>query len=68
MVELDGLRFHGLTDQRRHDRARGNQIVAAGYTLLRFAYLDLVEEPERVVAEIRTALNRTLSSSGRLAS
>lgn len=58
VVELDGLRFHSLLAQRRRDRARQNDLVMAGYRVLRYTWQDVVKQPQRVVAEIRRALGR----------
>lgn len=57
-MELDGLRFHSLLAQRRRDRARQNDLVMAGYRVLRYTWQDVVKQPQRVVAEIRRALGR----------
>lgn len=56
VVELDGLRFHATDKQRRGDQARQNGITLAQHRVLRFTWRDVVEEPARVVAEIRQAL------------
>ncbi len=53
VVEVDGARWH--PDPRR-DRQRDNALTALGWRVLRYAWADVVHEPERVLAEIRAAL------------
>ncbi|GAA4676853.1 type IV toxin-antitoxin system AbiEi family antitoxin domain-containing protein [Pseudonocardia yuanmonensis] len=57
-VEFDGWAWH--TDHERfvNDRRKGNALVGAGWTLLRFTWADLTEHPQRVLAQIRAALAR----------
>jgi very-short-patch-repair endonuclease len=40
----------------RDDAARFNDLTLAGYGVLRFTWRDVVEDGERVVAELRDAL------------
>lgn len=56
VVELDGLRFHSSPERRRADQARQNRLTIAGWRVLRFTWRDIVEEPDRVAAEILHAL------------
>ncbi len=58
VVELDGLAFHITPDRFQHDRTRQNRLVAAGWTVLRFTWLDLIERHEYVLVTIRSALAR----------
>jgi hypothetical protein len=53
VVELDGWAYHVTPERFQHDRRRQNQLVAAGWTVLRFTWRDLTERPEYVVATIR---------------
>jgi very-short-patch-repair endonuclease len=55
-IEVDGLAFHSDADAFQKDRTRQNAITLAGWHVLRFTWLDIVEYPERVVAEIRRAI------------
>lgn len=55
IVEIDGLRFHSSARQKRYDDARQNELVLSGRIVLRFSVADL-DDPERVVAQIRRAL------------
>lgn len=61
-VEIDGRAFH--SDQRafQRDRHRQNDLVAAGWTVLRFTWSDVVERPEYVVRAILDALHKTHSA------
>ena len=61
VVELDGLRFHHTSGQRRRDRSRANRISLAGYPLLRYSWHDVVHESPRVVREIARALGLGLA-------
>jgi very-short-patch-repair endonuclease len=56
VLEADGLAFHSGADDFHHDRIRQNAITLAGYTVLRFTWIELTEHPERVIAVIRRAL------------
>jgi very-short-patch-repair endonuclease len=56
VIEIDGFAFHSDADTFQRDRSRQNAIALAGYQILRFTWLDLVEYPERVLAEIRRAI------------
>lgn len=55
-VEVDGWAWHVDTERFTTDRRKGNALVGAGWTLLRFTWGDLTERPGEVVAEIRAAL------------
>ena len=56
-IELDSRTWHRLTLDRRDDRRRENAIVLTGWrSFLRYDWWDLTEEPDRVCAEIRAAL------------
>lgn len=56
VIEIDGFAFHSDAETFQRDRSRQNAIALAGYQILRFTWLDLVEYPERVIAEIRRAI------------
>lgn len=57
-IELDGWAWHTDPDRFRADRAKGNALVAQGWTLLRFTWHDVHDAPEGTVAAIRRALRR----------
>ncbi len=56
-IEVDGWAFHSSPDKFEGDRARQNQIVLLGWTVLRFTWLDLTTTPERVIAEVQRAIS-----------
>ncbi len=56
-VETDGYAFHSAHRDFRGDRKRQNAIILAGWLVLRFTWFDLVEQPERVIAEVRRAIS-----------
>ncbi|MBA2348558.1 MAG: type IV toxin-antitoxin system AbiEi family antitoxin domain-containing protein [Solirubrobacterales bacterium] len=58
VVELDSARFHGSPAAFERDREKGNELVVGGYTLLRFTWRQLVDDPAWVARTIRTALAR----------
>lgn len=56
-VELDGREFHTSPLDVVDDREREDLLVAAGWPRpLRYSWADLVERPDRVMREIRAAL------------
>lgn len=57
-VEFDGWAWHSDHERFRRDRRKGNEVTLSGWTLLRVTWFDLVEAPDRVVAQIRHALLR----------
>ncbi len=57
-VELDGWAWHTDRERFQADRAKGNALVRAGWTLLRFTWDDLIRRPDDVVAQIRSALRQ----------
>lgn len=58
VVEADGWAYHSARTAFERDRARQNRLVSAGWTVLRFTWRDLVDDPQRVVATIRGVLAR----------
>lgn len=56
VLEVDGMAFHSDADDFHNDRTRQNAITLAGFTVLRFTWVDLTMYPERVIAVIRRAL------------
>lgn len=57
VIEVDGLASHGRAEFQA-DRTRQNALVAAGYTVLRFTWWDLVERPDHVARAVRMTLAR----------
>lgn len=54
-IEVDGWAFHNDRAAFQHDRTRQNRISLNGWKVLRFTWLDLTENPQRVIAEIAAA-------------
>lgn len=57
-VEVDGRAWHSSGDRFQRDRTRQNQLVNAGWTVLRFTWDDLTKRPGEVVAGILAAIAR----------
>lgn len=51
-IELDGRAFHGFDEERR----RQNSLILAGWTLLRFTWVDVTERGGATVAAVVTGL------------
>lgn len=64
VIEVDGRRFHG-EDRFQSDRTRQNLLVAAGCTMLRYTWDDIVSRPALVIAQIRAHLATLRSPRGR---
>ena len=56
VIEIDGRQFHIGADVFESDRRRQNALVLRHWTVLRYTYRRLVEEPDQVVAEIRAGI------------
>lgn len=63
VIEVDGFATHSSREAFQRDRSRQNDLVAAGYQVLRFTWDDVTRRPAAVVAQVRAALRR--SSVGR---
>lgn len=61
-VEIDGRAFHSDAGAFQRDRHRQNDLVAAGWTVLRFTWSDLVDRPEYVLRAILAALHTNRSA------
>lgn len=57
LVEFDG-EVHRDRDVFVRDLRRRNRLVAAGWTVLRFTSADVLGEPDRVIAQVRAALEQ----------
>jgi very-short-patch-repair endonuclease len=55
-IEVDGYEFHAGPEQFELDRARGNDLVLTGWTLLRFTFQQLVHRPTWVAAQLARVL------------
>jgi very-short-patch-repair endonuclease len=56
LIEVDGFAVHGTMTAFTEDRRRQNLLELAGWRCLRFTWRDLVDEPARVLHEIRCAV------------
>jgi very-short-patch-repair endonuclease len=56
VIEVDGYAAHSDRQAFQRDRARQNDLVAAGYTVLRFTWHDIELRPGDVVRRIRAAV------------
>jgi very-short-patch-repair endonuclease len=53
-IEIDGREYHGdSSDRFDDDRSRQNDLIAAGWRVLRFTWADLTERPRYVIARIK---------------
>lgn len=57
-IEADGFRYHGDRQAFDVDRARGNEIQAMGWLVLRITSKHIDEDRDGVTAWVRRALNR----------
>lgn len=57
-VEIDGWAWHADQARFRADRRKGNDLLAAGWGLLRFTWHDVMNQPVATVARVRDALAR----------
>jgi hypothetical protein len=59
IVELDGGRAHMTTDAFHEDRARDQELIAAGFRVIRITWWQLVHEATRIAALLRKLLAET---------
>jgi very-short-patch-repair endonuclease len=62
-VEIDGWAWHADVERFRADRRKGNALVRAGWTVLRFTWHDLTDRPDYVLAQIQAALLAVAASA-----
>jgi very-short-patch-repair endonuclease len=55
-IEGDGFEFHSGREQFERDRSRQNDLMLAGWVVLRFSWRQIVREPEWVTGQIAAAL------------
>ena len=55
-IELDGYAFHSGPEAHRADVRRANDLLAAGWTIRRFTWNDLLADPAGFVATVRQVL------------
>ncbi len=63
IVEVDGFQFHSSRQAFEEDRRRDQILTAAGYTVIRITWLQLTDEPYRVIAAIAQALALALAGT-----
>ncbi len=56
VVEVDGYEFHHQKPSFRSDRNRDVDLTLAGYTVARFTYEDVIEEPAETATKLRCLL------------
>jgi very-short-patch-repair endonuclease len=59
IVETDGNRYHRGALAAAEDARRQHELEALGFTVIRFTWRDVVEEPKRVAAEVRARLRES---------
>ncbi|HKO36791.1 MAG TPA: DUF559 domain-containing protein [Solirubrobacterales bacterium] len=58
IVEADSRRVHGTVAAFEKDRRRDQLLTAAGWTVIRCTWRQVLDEPEALVATVRTLLSR----------
>lgn len=56
MIEIDGREHHGSQTAFEGDRERQNDLVAAGWSVLRFTWTMLTDSPEVVITRVKEVL------------
>ena len=64
LVEIDGFAFHGDRDAFERDRSRQNLLTAAGWTVLRFTWRQIYDDPAAVVTQIEQTRRMLRSARG----
>jgi len=57
-IEIDGWAWHSAPDRFARDRRKQNEMTQAGWTVLRFTWLDLTTRQAEVIRDVRRALQR----------
>jgi very-short-patch-repair endonuclease len=68
VVETDGWDTHGTRQASEDDRAKDAALTAAGYTVLRFTWRQLRDEPQTVADRLKAVLSYSVASASRNAS
>ena len=58
ILEIDGREHHGSREAFEADRRRQNQLVEAGWTILRFTATQVTEQPGELIALVKRTLER----------
>ena len=62
VLEFDGYAVHSTPEVFESDRLRQNILMLAGYGILRYTWKQLNDEPDVLVAQLRTMLAREITS------
>jgi len=57
-IEIDGFEHHSTPEAFQRDRSRQNELVALGWTVLRFTWTDVVHHADKVARQVRDAIHR----------
>ena len=57
VVETDGYEFHRTAAARRRDALKDEFLRAAGLTVIRLTWADVIERPAQTAARVRDATN-----------
>lgn len=57
-LEVDGYRYHAGSDVMGRDLHRHNDLGLQGWVVLRFTWVDVVRDGDRLLAQVREALRR----------
>jgi len=63
LIELDSEAHHLDRIAFRRDRSKQNKAAVLGWTMLRYTWWDVVEQPVRVISEVRSQLDNPSSPS-----
>jgi very-short-patch-repair endonuclease len=63
-IEADSFAFHGSPEDLERDCERYDALTAGGWTVLRFAYRQVIGRPDWVVATVRATRERVLDKRG----
>jgi very-short-patch-repair endonuclease len=63
-IEVDGYESHGTPRAMTADHERQRRLVAAGWTVIRFTWQDVVRRPSRVAADLRDVWAAILPDAG----
>jgi very-short-patch-repair endonuclease len=59
ILESDGRRWHMRVDAMKADRQRDREALLHGYTVVRYLYEELKDEPQKLWDELPVLLGRT---------
>ena len=62
IVEIDGFAFHSTRQAFERDRARDQQLQAAGYRVLRITWRQIQHQPEALIATLAASLQAGFAS------